>query len=214
MMEMILGVEGEVDGRADLYSFGATQFHLLTGKLPFPDPGHPIRRTFVDRLFAPERPSMGSHVKMIPESVDLFVQRLMSVNPADRPSTAEEAWEELQRAVEKSGAFIPTADSHVHHPSSLSSITASTLTIRSGPLSGTAIPVPPKGVTLGRTALNPNDQSISRFHIRVKPAKRGFVMRDLGSLNGLIYQGKRVRRVLLPPGESVLVGETEIRFNE
>jgi serine/threonine-protein kinase len=210
--EMIGG--GEVDGRADLYCVGTTLFELLTGLLPFPGPGRTIRRTFVERLIAPERPSVRDHVPTIPEPLDRYVQRLMSLHPDDRPSTAAAAWAELQVAVEESGEALLPPDSHVHRPSTLRPVKASTLNIQSGPLAGTAIPIPKRGLTLGRAALNPEDTRISRFHIRVRPTKRGLVVLDQHSLNGLIYRDKRLRRVVLPPGESLLVGETTVRFSE
>ncbi|MCC6486214.1 MAG: protein kinase [Candidatus Hydrogenedentes bacterium] len=212
--EMILGVEGEVDARTDLYCVGATLFELLTGYLPFPEPGHPIRRTFVEHLIAPKRPSVRDYVEAIPESVDRYIQRLMSVSPDDRPSTAAAAWEELQVAVEESGGVMPPADSPVRGPITKSHTALPNLIIQSGPLTGTAISIPKNGLTLGRAALNPEDSRISRFHIRVRPTKRGLVVRDQRSLNGLIHRGRRLRRVVLPPGESLLVGETRVRFSE
>ncbi len=216
--EMLLGVDGEVDARTDLYCVGVTLFELLTGKLPFPESRIPISRTFIDSVLAPIRPSMRAHTKTIPDSIDRYVQRLMSVNPDDRPSSAEEAWEELQRAVSEivrpEDVVVSVTATTGTSVTSGVSLRVGNISIECGPLAGNAIAVSKKGITLGRAALNPDDSSISRFHICVKPRKRGLVVRDLGSMNGLIYRGKRTRRVLLPPGESVLIGETEIRFND
>lgn len=210
--EMMRG--GEVDGRADLFCVGTTLFELLTGSLPFPEPGRPVRRTFVERLIALERPAVRDLDDTIPEPIDGFIQHLMAVRPGDRPSTAAEAWEELQVAVEESGEVMPPPDSPVRGPIARSRAAVPSLLIQSGPLTGTAISIPKNGLTLGRAALNPGDTHISRFHIRVRPTKRGLVVRDQRSLNGLIYRGRRLRRVVLPPGESLLVGETRVRFSE
>jgi serine/threonine-protein kinase len=219
--ETLSGGEGKVDHRADFFALGATIFHLLTGRLPFPEPGRPLRRTFMSKLCAAERPSMRAYVPTIPESIDEYVQRLMSVRPEDRPSSAAIAWEELQRAVSGSGIPDETA-APAKSPSSLTrgvgalvgSRTAGAwnLYVASGPLEGATITVPKGGITLGRTSLNPTDGSISRFHVRVKPRKSGIVLRDLGSLNGLIHRDRRVRRAVLAPGEEVLVGQTLIQL--
>lgn len=204
----------EIDGRADLYSLGVTLFELLTGSLPLCDPGWPIRRTFVKELIDPIRPSVRDLDDTIPEPIDGFIQHLMAVRPGDRPSTAAAAWEELQWVVKESGATLPPPDSPIRGPIARSHAAVPNLVIQSGPLAGTAISIPKNGLTLGRAALNPGDTHISRFHIRVRPTKRGLVVRDQRSLNGLIYRGKRLRRVVLPSGESLLVGETTVRFSE
>jgi len=84
------------------------------------------------------------------------------------------------------------------------------LRIASGPRMGAVLSIPKGGIALGRASLNPGDAGISRFHVRVRPTKRGLKLRDLGSLNGLIYRDRRVRRAVLQPGEEVLIGSTAL----
>jgi CheY-like chemotaxis protein len=82
-----------VDARADLYSLGCTLYHLLTGRVPFPNSAvvdKILRHSFaeaepVDRL----RPEAG-------EAVTAIVKRLMAKRPDDRFQTSGEVAEALR----------------------------------------------------------------------------------------------------------------------
>ncbi|MHC4777988.1 MAG: protein kinase domain-containing protein, partial [Planctomycetota bacterium] len=82
--EKILGAPP--DPRSDLYSFGVTLFHCLTGRLPFDglDPGEVIEK---HRLAAP--PSQREHDDTIPEELDAICLRLMEKEPRRRFQSAE-----------------------------------------------------------------------------------------------------------------------------
>ncbi len=76
-------------------------------------------------------------------------------------------------------------------------------------------PVPPAGVTIGRFApaeiVIPHN-SVSRLHARVQAAADGYVVRDLGSRNGVIVQGARVERATLRHDDVVRVGDVLFKF--
>ncbi len=57
-----------------------------------------------------------------------------------------------------------------------------------------------------------DDPQVSRRHAEVRRAEEGFVLRDLGSLNGTSLNGQPVREAILADGDVIGVGETEIVF--
>jgi serine/threonine protein kinase len=83
-----------LDTRTDLYSFGATCYHLLAGQPPFiaetamavglrhlSDPPEPLSRIRPD----------------LPEPLCQLVHRLLAKKPEDRPQTAREVFREIRR---------------------------------------------------------------------------------------------------------------------
>lgn len=229
--EMIRGGATTIDGRSDIYCLGATLFHALTGQIPILSAGFPVRPTFINELHAPVRPSIRDLVPDLPESLDCYVQRLMSVRPDDRPQSAKEALHEFELALvggSKTRSFWPSSVEPEERPPLEASTAArppsvrvhkskSTgreclLRIETGPKAGETISIPPNGVTIGRTTVNPDDRSISRFHCRIVPKKSGIRVRDCGALNGLIFREHRVHHARLVPGETLTLGETTLRF--
>ena len=85
--------EDDIDVRADLYSLGATLFHLLTGSTPFPasDPLATLMRVLNDPLPDPRelRPDLS-------EASVHFVRRLLEKERTKRPPSARAARELLE----------------------------------------------------------------------------------------------------------------------
>ncbi len=77
-----------VDGRCDLFSLGATLFHLLTGELHVEGGSYMQRLQYL--LTRPPRPLTSLRPDVHPQLAAL-VDRLRARNPADRPASAEEA---------------------------------------------------------------------------------------------------------------------------
>ena len=101
-------IEGrsDVDGRADLYSLGATLFQLVTGQIPFPGPSsavimsrHLNERAPDPRVFNPE----------LSEGFSAAVLRLLARERDRRPRDAEEA--EREFAALQAGTAAPAAAS-------------------------------------------------------------------------------------------------------
>ncbi len=71
-------------------------------------------------------------------------------------------------------------------------------------------------ITIGRSARNDlciPDPFASRVHAEVRREGDQYVLQDLGSANGTLYNGERVEgEVGLTPGGRVQIGETEIEF--
>jgi eukaryotic-like serine/threonine-protein kinase len=77
----------KADPRSDLYSLGATLFHLLTGDMPVT--GSSVMHRIQRLLLSPPKPLMDARPD-VPGPVAVVVDRLRARNPAHRLATAEE----------------------------------------------------------------------------------------------------------------------------
>ncbi len=80
-------------------------------------------------------------------------------------------------------------------------------------INGTRHPVEPPGVVIGRGAeadLRISDPGISRRHAEIKVSGRGASVVDLGSTNGTMVDGSRVREATLRDGQRIRVGNTDV----
>ncbi|MDQ1522861.1 MAG: phosphoserine phosphatase RsbU/P [Pyrinomonadaceae bacterium] len=73
-------------------------------------------------------------------------------------------------------------------------------------------------ITIGRSARNDvctPDPFASRVHAEVRREGDAYILQDLGSANGTLYNGDRVEAALpLTPGGRIQIGETEIVFRD
>lgn len=80
-------------------------------------------------------------------------------------------------------------------------------------IGGMRQPVTPPGLTIGRGStvdLKVDDPGISRTHAEVTFVGGGVEVRDLGSTNGIILDGRRVQSGLLQNGSQIRLGNTTI----
>jgi pSer/pThr/pTyr-binding forkhead associated (FHA) protein len=84
-------------------------------------------------------------------------------------------------------------------------------------VNGTRHPLQPPGLVIGRGSeadLRINDPGISRRHaqIRVNPAGPSLQIDivDLGSTNGIVVNGQRVRQAVLQEGSRIEIGSTRM----
>ena len=86
-----------VDRRTDIYSLGATLFHLLAGMPPF------MPRDVKELIADLERPapSLLAYRPDCPHEVAALVHRMLEKNPAERPPTAEVVARELRALRER-----------------------------------------------------------------------------------------------------------------
>lgn len=79
---------GQVDGRTDIYSAGATYFHLLTGRPPYADAKNLIQLMYA-HCHKPV-PDPRDVVPEVPDSCAKLVMKAMSKQPGDRFATASD----------------------------------------------------------------------------------------------------------------------------
>jgi predicted Ser/Thr protein kinase len=95
----------KVDHRSDLYSLGATLYHMLTGKRLF-DGGTPV--TIVMKQASDEAPIPARQLEpSIPLPVDAFLTKLLQKSPADRYQTADDAIRALDALKQPAGSIPP-----------------------------------------------------------------------------------------------------------
>ena len=97
----------KVDHRSDLYSLGATLYHMLTGKRLY-DGGSPV--TIVLKQGGDEAPIPARQLEpTIPEAVDALLTRLLQKDPARRFQTADEVLRALDALKQPGPASAVTA---------------------------------------------------------------------------------------------------------
>jgi len=81
---------------------------------------------------------------------------------------------------------------------------------------GRRLLIPPGGGVIGRSRecdVVLDDAGVSRRHVEIRPEGEGWVLRDLGSTNGVLVDGREVREAhVLVGGERIGLGSTEIVF--
>ena len=89
------------------------------------------------------------------------------------------------------------------------------LRVTDGPDQGAQIQAARARLTIGRSAVNDlvlTDTSISGLHAELMVSPSGVLLRDLGSTNGSVVHGVRVKEAWIEPGMTMLLGKTAIAF--
>jgi serine/threonine-protein kinase len=102
--EQVLSAK-DIDGRTDIYSLGATFYHLVTGRTPFEGKSAAviISKHLSDQLTNPQ----DIHPD-IPNDVVQVIQRMMAKSPGDRYQSCDELLEDLE-AIRDGNALTSTA---------------------------------------------------------------------------------------------------------
>ena len=88
--EQALGME-DIDFRSDIYSLGATLYHMLTGEPPFEGSGSQVMRKHVRAEVRPIREVNPD----VPDAVCHIVEKMMAKDPGDRYQRTEQLFEDI-----------------------------------------------------------------------------------------------------------------------
>ncbi len=91
-----------LDYRSDMYSLGATLYHMLAGRPPFGGSGSSV----MDAHITKDAPELGSINPDVPERARLIVAKLMAKDPLERYNDYKELFEDLDLLRSETG---PTA---------------------------------------------------------------------------------------------------------
>ncbi|MEL6897736.1 MAG: serine/threonine-protein kinase, partial [Planctomycetota bacterium] len=92
---------GGAEATSDIYSLGCTLFTLLAGTAPFARPEH---NTATKKLVAhaqEARPNVRGFRKDVPRELAMYIQKMMDVDPAKRPSSMNAVAADLQPFVSR-----------------------------------------------------------------------------------------------------------------
>lgn len=113
--------------------------------------------------------------------------------------------------MEATGALAAVADTGPHAPVGGFAF----LIVHRGPGEGTAFPLQPPVVGVGRGADQQvflDDITVSRRHAELRNDGNGWVLVDLGSLNGTYVNREPITEARLASGDEVQIGKYRFRF--
>ena len=87
--------------------------------------------------------------------------------------------------------------------------------IRGETNAGRSFSIGPRGVTIGRSETRDiviTDAAASRHHCTIFPKNNRYILRDMGSANGIYINNQRVREQALENCDTIRIGNTEFRF--
>jgi serine/threonine protein kinase len=90
-------LRGEGGRWSDIWALGATVHQAVTGSVPFPGLDELPVVQALSRLLSVPAPALGE----MPDAVSEVVAECLSVDPTDRPATADEVAERLDEAASK-----------------------------------------------------------------------------------------------------------------
>ena len=87
--------QADLDGRSDIYSLGATLFHLVTGAAPFLGA---TAATVISKLLTEPTPDPRALLPTISPAVRALIHKMMAKDPAQRHQTADELLADIDAA--------------------------------------------------------------------------------------------------------------------
>jgi hypothetical protein len=157
------------------------------------------------------------------EDADLEMGEFGIATRMVQPRRAQEADEAAQAEVE--AAPEPSATKVFKAPAATAAVSAQEaeeLGLAHQPrallnVGGKRHQIPPDGAVLGRSRdceITIEDPNISRRHAEIRLDNGTWSIVDLGSTNGIEVNGERVSEARLEPGDQILIGRTEVVFEQ
>jgi eukaryotic-like serine/threonine-protein kinase len=154
-----------VDGRADIYSLGATFYFLLSGNPPFAD-GTVAQKLLWHQTRAPR--AIREHRPEVPEAVAAVLDKMMSKKPADRYQTPAQLAEALLPFTQTPIPPPPDAEMPQLSVAALSP-PSGPITVSSTPRSSVAAPKTPPPMHGPRTPATPSPVAVADAETRRTP---------------------------------------------
>ena len=180
----------EVDARVDLFSLGATLYHMLVGEPPFEGRR---QQDVAQKILKGEYTPPGRIVAGLPPDLELVIAQLLQTDRRWRYPDALAVARDLQRVIDRQPVEVP----HLYEPRR----------DRRHPL------VRGARWLLGRDEtcdIVVPDASVSRQHAEILREPGGFLLRDLGSSYGTFLGGEKVSQTRLTPGAALRLGKVDL----
>jgi serine/threonine-protein kinase len=200
---------GKVEPRSDLYSLGATMFHLLTGEDP---QANPLLLFDFTRFPRP----MQINPKLT-KGIDEIIGKCVAHKPTDRFKSAAE----MKKALEKHRYALEMAASEPTIEGILNIIHCSAGITAKFPINKETFLIgrhdPARGITpeIDLTSYDTSGK-VSRRHAVLHFDGKQFFIEDLGSANGSMLNGATLpaqQRKLLNSGDQIYIGDTAFEFS-
>jgi hypothetical protein len=92
--QILAHAQRPVDGRADVYSLGATLYHVVAGRPPF---DAPTVQAFIKAILEERPPTPRRFNRQVPHDLATIILRCLEKDPADRYASASELADDLDR---------------------------------------------------------------------------------------------------------------------
>jgi serine/threonine-protein kinase len=189
------------DERSDIYSLGITLYEALTSAPPF-DAESVL--TLVTMHLNDPVPDLSASRPDIPHGLMRIINKSLEKDRNDRYSSAHEMGRDLKR-------ILPTLQT-----ASVSSTKFGYLNIKLPDDGEMEYDVSKPEITVGRGENNDvviDDERVSRSHARLEINPHGEVkVIDMGSTNGVMVNGVKVKETVIKPGDVVQMGGSTIRY--
>jgi serine/threonine protein kinase len=101
--EQLAGRSGELDHRTDVYALGATLYHALSGRVPFPETSY---EALGHKLLSERPPTLHRVSPEVPFGLSAVVMKCLERSPADRYASAGDLADDL-RAIGSGRPVVP-----------------------------------------------------------------------------------------------------------